>query len=528
MKLPSLLPILILGGLSLPLELAAQSRAFTYQGKLQDGGAAADGVFDFEFRLWDHSSAGLQIGSAAGVDDVTVVDGVFTVSLEFGDPAAFDGSDSWLEILVKADAEASFTVLSPRQPVTPSPYAIHAFSAASVSDGSLPSTYADPVSFSNPSNQFSGAFSGDGGSLTGLEWAALYGMPTGFADAIDNDTTYSTAEPLSLTGTTIGLSSGGADVGNVLKRSSSGFEWQNDNDTPNLWSQNGENLYYDAGNVGVGTSNPSAKLHVKKDGDRVAKFDRYNSDGQIVTWARDDQTVGDVSVAGGMVSYNAFTGSHYAWSDEEPDRGALMRLTGVNRVLGGQKDGETIYGIAPTSWANDPVCLGAFLSTTPAEDLESEVPIRLVAAVGNGKLRVVDTGRDIAPGDLLVSSHMEGCAMLDDPGRFATGHIVARAAQKVTWSELGSDRTIISVLFNSFTRGPGLTLSGADEVCGVDSELSSLRETVANQQALIEVLAARLDRLAELDLVLARLNAALNDPAAPPQRSGGQASTAGR
>ena len=31
----------------------AQSTAFTYQGRLQDGGTNANGTYDFQFTLWD-------------------------------------------------------------------------------------------------------------------------------------------------------------------------------------------------------------------------------------------------------------------------------------------------------------------------------------------------------------------------------------------------------------------------------------------------------------------------------------------
>jgi hypothetical protein len=52
----------------------------------------------------------------------------------------------------------------------------------------------------------------------------------------------------------------------------------------------------DLGNVGIGTAGHTidARLHVESDNARVAKFDRYTSDGQLVAWARDDGVVGDV------------------------------------------------------------------------------------------------------------------------------------------------------------------------------------------------------------------------------------------
>jgi hypothetical protein len=102
--------------------------AFTYQGYLEDGGGAANGTYDFKFRLYDAASDGSQVGSEVVKDDETVSDGLFTVELDFGSDA-FTGDARWLEIDVKADAEGSYTTISPRTALTPAPYALHAVDA---------------------------------------------------------------------------------------------------------------------------------------------------------------------------------------------------------------------------------------------------------------------------------------------------------------------------------------------------------------------------------------------------------------
>ncbi len=43
----------------------AQTSGFTYQGKLTNAGAAADGQYDFTFKLFDTDDGGLQIESGA-------------------------------------------------------------------------------------------------------------------------------------------------------------------------------------------------------------------------------------------------------------------------------------------------------------------------------------------------------------------------------------------------------------------------------------------------------------------------------
>src|SRR6185503_14373242 len=104
----------------------AQTTTFTYQGKFTDGGTAANGIYDMQFKLFDSATvgAGTQIGSTITNATVTITEGVFTVQLDFG-AAAFPGADRFVEIGVRSAGSTSpFTVLSPRQQLTSSVYAI--------------------------------------------------------------------------------------------------------------------------------------------------------------------------------------------------------------------------------------------------------------------------------------------------------------------------------------------------------------------------------------------------------------------
>lgn len=200
----------------------------------------------------------------------------------------------------------------------------------------------------------------------------------------------------------------------------------------------------------------SGGLYASSDGNTAATFNRDTNNGVIVSLRQDNTQEGSISVSGSTVSYNAFTGSHYAWTDAPIDPGTLVRLTGENRRLHGE-NGEIIYGIEPTRTANDPACLGAYLGHEDGAASEGEASPHLVAAVGNGEMWVVQSAGDIEPGDYLVASDVEGCAMKDDPRRFATGHVLARAAERVRWSDAAPDatgrrRAKISVFFESFAR----------------------------------------------------------------------------
>jgi hypothetical protein len=104
--------------------VCGQTTAFTYQGRLTDGGAAANGIYEMQFKLFD--GAGNQVGSTITNSAVTLSDSVFTVTLDYG-AAAFSGADRFLEIGVRpAGSGNSFTILAPRQQLTSAVYAIRA------------------------------------------------------------------------------------------------------------------------------------------------------------------------------------------------------------------------------------------------------------------------------------------------------------------------------------------------------------------------------------------------------------------
>lgn len=106
---------------------AAVGTGFTYQGQLTDGGAPANAAYDFVFELFSVETGGSHMGKL-NFEDITVTDGLFTVQLDFG-AGKFPGSARWLAIFVRpgdSDDPLAFVELSPRQPLTPAPYAIHA------------------------------------------------------------------------------------------------------------------------------------------------------------------------------------------------------------------------------------------------------------------------------------------------------------------------------------------------------------------------------------------------------------------
>lgn len=110
----------------------AQTTAFTYQGKLTEGGTAANGQYDFAFALFTDVSGGAAVGLTVSNPDVQVTSGIFTVNLDFGNLPFTSNAARFLEIYVRPGApNGGYTTLAPRQPITSSPFAIKTISANS-------------------------------------------------------------------------------------------------------------------------------------------------------------------------------------------------------------------------------------------------------------------------------------------------------------------------------------------------------------------------------------------------------------
>lgn len=109
-------------GLLLPLATLAQGTAFQYQGQLTVGTEGANGAFDWRVGLFDAANAGNPVGSVQTNLNVVVVNGWFVTTLDFG-AGAFSGAERWLELSVRPSGNRPFTALTPRQPISPVPYA---------------------------------------------------------------------------------------------------------------------------------------------------------------------------------------------------------------------------------------------------------------------------------------------------------------------------------------------------------------------------------------------------------------------
>jgi hypothetical protein len=117
---------------------AAIGTTFTYEGRLTDeNGDPLEGVYDFQFKVYDAPSGGNQLGATATSDNVTVLDGRFTVPLDFGG-RVFTGDVRYLEIGVRPGKRLdAYTPLAGRQQLPVAPYAL-----------ALPNLWSEPNSIS--------------------------------------------------------------------------------------------------------------------------------------------------------------------------------------------------------------------------------------------------------------------------------------------------------------------------------------------------------------------------------------------
>jgi hypothetical protein len=165
----------------------AQGTAFTYNGRLNEGANPANGIYDLWFALYDAGTNGTMFGTLTNTA-TEVFNGQFIVTLDFGN--VFNGANYWLETAARTNGSGEFITLSPREQITPAPYAIYAANAGHAATATTASS-ANSVSAANiigtvrlaqlpgailTNNQsgvnLTGRFTGDGSGLTNLDAVA--------------------------------------------------------------------------------------------------------------------------------------------------------------------------------------------------------------------------------------------------------------------------------------------------------------------------------------------------------------------
>lgn len=224
------------------LAVSAHAQPITYQGRLDDNGTAADGLYDFQFFVFD--AGGSPLSAGIGLDDVPVTDGVFSVELDFFG-YEYD-VETWLEIAVRdAASDGPFDTLNPRQPVRPAPAAIEHITEPWRRDGNV--LVADPSATQIVVNR---------SAPTTADAYYTLGLPTGASTV--GGMVLITDDPTGLPYLALSAGDTGPSTGIIVDGGTGETFIANDG--------GGVLVFSPEGDIGIGELNPQSTLDVSGDG----------------------------------------------------------------------------------------------------------------------------------------------------------------------------------------------------------------------------------------------------------------------
>lgn len=107
---------------------------FTFQGQVKMDDQPLTGMADFRFSLWSDATDTQEIPPVQERLDVDVVNGLFTVGLDFGSAPFSEARWLGIEIRHPPGPGGTYQLLSPRQPITGAPLALYALNAPANGD----------------------------------------------------------------------------------------------------------------------------------------------------------------------------------------------------------------------------------------------------------------------------------------------------------------------------------------------------------------------------------------------------------
>jgi hypothetical protein len=218
------------------LSAFAQGTAFTYHGVLSFNSTPVTGAYDMRFAIYDAEMGGAPLAGPLAKNAVGVTNGLFTARLDFMG-GVFTGPLRWIEVSVRPAGNGNFQTLSPRQELTSSPYSIRSLTAGTATD-------------------------------------VANGVVRSLNNLRDNVTLAAGANvTLTPNGNTVTIASTGG---------------------PGVWSLSGNDTFYNAGNVGIGTSSPAERL-------TIAEVTSYNNGLKLI---------GSADAGTGMSLENTSAGGH--------------------------------------------------------------------------------------------------------------------------------------------------------------------------------------------------------------------------
>lgn len=289
--------VLTLAGLLiLVLPALGQGTTFTYQGRLEDAGAPANGQYGLRFRLFDAATGGTQVGSTLCFDSVHVVDGLFEVRLNFGQQFVTNG-ERHLDIQVRAEIgqpctdDFGYVLLLPRQQITAAPFANSALFANQAS-----SAFTLSAADGSPSNVVFVDNNGKVGVGTLTPTHSIHiANPEPTLALQDTDSTSQQVGYLSYRDST------NAERGWI------GYGSAGDPDLSIINARTGGDIVlntFGGGKIGIGTSAPTVTLDVRGD-------IRFGTSGQFRAVGAGEENLriirGTISQSGGILRGGGFT-----------------------------------------------------------------------------------------------------------------------------------------------------------------------------------------------------------------------------